>query len=331
MPIVDSAEWSLFLKAHPDAHLLQTAPWGDLKASFGWDPVRVVHGDAGAQLLFRQLPLGYSLAYVPKGPVGEGWQALWGEVDGICRTRRAVFLKAEPDRSPAELSSAVSSPPAGFRPSSHGIQPQRTLIVDLTGSEEEILGRMKQKTRYNIRLAGRKDVVVQPSSDVLTFNALLQATGEREEFGVHHPDYYRKAYALFHPPGQCELFLATYQGEPLAGLMAFAHGRRSWYFYGASRDRHRNRMPTYLLQWEAMRWAKRQGCETYDLWGVPDEEETVLEESFTERSDGLWGVYRFKRGFGGELHRTAGSWDRVFRPGLYALYQWWADRRAPVD
>lgn len=89
-------------------------------------------------------------------------------------------------------------------------------------------------------------------------------------------------------------------------------------------------MPTYLLQWEAIRWAKNKGCKIYDLWGIPDHPETVLEDSFLDRSDGLWGVYRFKRGFGGEIQRTIGAYDRVCRPLIYRLYQVYAARRQPT-
>jgi lipid II:glycine glycyltransferase (peptidoglycan interpeptide bridge formation enzyme) len=103
--------------------------------------------------------------------------------------------------------------------------------------------------------------------------------------------------------------------------MVFQYGDRSWYFYGASSDQHRELMPTYLVQWEAMRWAKARGCRTYDLWGVPDEDFDTLEEQFMSRNDGLWGVYRFKRGFGGQLLRASGPWDRVYNPALYALYK----------
>ncbi len=109
--------------------------------------------------------------------------------------------------------------------------------------------------------------------------------------------------------------------------MVFAYGSRAWYFYGASTNQHRHRMPTYLLQWEAMRWARDQGCTEYDLWGVPDEDEHTLEDQFAERSDGLWGVYRFKRGFGGNLRRALGPWDRVYQPVLYTFYRWWVERR----
>ena len=123
------------------------------------------------------------------------------------------------------------------------------------------------------------------------------------------------------PAGQCELVLAQYQGEPLAGVMVFVHGQSAWYFYGASSDRERNRMAPYLAQWEAMRWAKDHGALSYDLWGVPDADEAALEAEFETRHDGLWGVYRFKRGFGGRLVRTIGAWDRVYNPMLYGAYQ----------
>jgi lipid II:glycine glycyltransferase (peptidoglycan interpeptide bridge formation enzyme) len=112
-----------------------------------------------------------------------------------------------------------------------------------------------------------------------------------------------------------------YEDESLGGLMVFTHGRRAWYLYGASSSHHRDRMPNYLLQWEAMRWAKAKGCTTYDLWGVPDFDEAHLEAHFTEHNDGLWGVYRFKRGFGGRLVRATPALVKVYRPLLYRLYR----------
>jgi peptidoglycan pentaglycine glycine transferase (the first glycine) len=188
------------------------------------------------------------------------------------------------------------------------------------------LARMKQKTRYNIKLALKKGVVVHPSDSLDTFYRLMQTTAGREQFGVHTLAYYRQAYELFFLRGECELLVAEYQNQPLAALIVFAHGPRAYYFYGASASDHRDRMPTYLLQWEAMRWARSRGCSEYDLWGVPDKDEEILEKEFTARQDGLWGVYRFKRGFGGELRRSIGPWDRVYHPPLYRLYQWWMCR-----
>lgn len=329
MPSQSSQEWDSFLTQFHNAHLLQSTAWGQLKSAFGWDAARVAAGDTGAQVLFRRLPLGLNLAYIPKGPVGSPseWEVLWPQVDDLCRQRRAVFLKVEPDIWQDEADALwAGSPPPGFRHSPQDIQPLRTLLIDLRPDEDTILASMKQKTRYNIRLAARKEVVVRPSSDLETFSSMMDITGARAEFGVHTLEYYRRAYELFHPLGQCELLQAEYQAEPLAALMVFALGDRAWYLYGASSDKQRNRMSTYLLQWEAMRWAKARACGEYDLWGVPDCDQEQLEEKFTQRNDGLWGVYRFKRGFGGELRRGAGPWDRVYNPVLYAFYRWWMQR-----
>jgi len=170
-------------------------------------------------------------------------------------------------------------------------------------------------------LAIKKEVKVEISNDIDSFNTLMSLTGERDKFSTHSEKYYKRAFEIFGYSGKCVLLLAEFHEKPIASLMAFAQGRRAWYFYGASDDNERNRMPTYLLQWEAMRWAARQGCSEYDLWGVPDFEEDALEENFMERSDGLWGVYRFKRGFGGELKRSAGMYERVLKNSFYHLYR----------
>lgn len=339
MPLLSASEWSDFLEACPRAHLLQTAAWGELKSSFGWQVARLASEEggkaAGAQVFFRPLAPGFSLAYIPKGPLVRGqaqaspeeryrlWQALWPEVDRLCRRKRAVFLKVEPD----DLEDGAAAPPGGFRPSPHAIQPPRTLLIDLSGDEESLLMRMKQKTRYNIRLARRKGIVVRASADLDQFYRLMQVTRQRDRFGVHSQDYYRRAFELFHPRGECELLAAEFEGETLAAIMVFLRGKRAWYFYGASGNEQRQLMPAYLLQWEAMLLARSRGCEEYDLWGVPDADEQSLEANFQQRSSGLWGIYRFKRGFGGRLYRSAGPWDRVYLPAPYGLYRWWVARR----
>jgi lipid II:glycine glycyltransferase (peptidoglycan interpeptide bridge formation enzyme) len=201
------------------------------------------------------------------------------------------------------------------------VQPRRTITVDLGPSEDAILGKMKQKCRYNIRLAEKKGVAVRPWADIGAFHEMLVTTGRRDEFAVHSAAYYQRVQELFRDAGMCELLAAEYEGLTLAALMVFARGRRAWYVYGGSTDLERERMPNYLLQWEAMRWAKRRGCDEYDLWGVPDEDEAALEAGFAERHEGLWGVYRFKRGFGGMVRRAAQAVDRVYKPLLYRAYQ----------
>lgn len=335
--------WDAFVAAHPAGHILQTPAWGRLKAAFGWTCVRVALADqgrivAGAQLLIRPLPLRLaSVAYIPKGPLVDwddhaGGAALWRAIDAAARVQQAAFLKIEPDieDSPAWRERLAR---LGFRPSPQTLQPPRTIEVDIAPDEETILGAMKPKTRYNIGLAQRKGVSVRQGSeaDLPVFHQLMAETAQRDRFAVHSPDYYALAYRLFVPAGRAALLIAEYEGEPLAALMVFALGRRAWYFYGASSDRHRNRMPTYLLQWEAIRWARARGCILYDLWGVPDEDEETLEAQFTQRQDGLWGVYRFKRGFGGRLVRSVGAWDRVYNVPLYWIYTQYINRKGTGD
>ncbi len=328
-------DWDGFVAHHPAGHLLQTAGWAALKARFGWDSQLVTQeygGEltAGAQVLYRFTPGRlFCVAYVPKGPVVD-WErtgrarSVLQEVVTQARKRRAIFLRIEPGLLEEEVPTlSALMHEAGFWPVDRAIQPRRTILLDISGSEEEILARMKQKTRYNIRLAGRKGVKVRQGGpdEVSVFCSLAEATGERNRFGVHSPAYYQAAYALFAPNDQVGLLLAEFEGTPLAALMVFALGKTAWYLYGASGDEERRRMPAYLLQWEAIRWARARGCTQYDLWGVPDEDEETLEAEFAGRSDGLWGVYRFKRGFGGCLVRSAGAFDRVFNRPLYWLYR----------
>lgn len=317
---MDSTMWTDYIEGFPQAHVLQTSAWGMLKSSFGWRERWIQANDAGAQILFRKLPLGFTLAYIPKGPIGEWLPELLPAINQVCKEERAFMLKIEPD-AVWDSGLADQLQAHGFSPSAQTIQPQRTITVDLRPDEDEILALMKQKTRYNIRLANRKGVTVQPWNDVQAFSAMTLETAERDQFGAHSHAYFQRAYDLFHPFAGCELFVAEVESAPVAAMMVFARGQRAWYFYGASLSIHREKMPTYLLQWEAMRWAKARGCTSYDLWGIPDADEKTLEEQFTSRSDGLWGVYRFKRGFGGKIFRSMGAWDLPYNPMLNQLYQ----------
>ena len=330
--------WDAFVAAHASAHILQTPAWGTLKAHFGWQVDRVALANSrgellgGAQILYRPLPLRLgTMAYIPKGPLApmdwwtkqapDAMHMLWQAIHRAARQRNARWLKVEaPFEESASLADALTQ--AGFRPGLQNIQPVRTIMLDIADDEEAILRRMKQKTRYNIRLSARKGVTVRQGTrdDLLAFIAMTRITAERDDFGVHAPAYYEQAYDLFAPAGRAALLIASYEGRDLAGVMVFALGRTAWYFYGASTNEERQRMPTYAVQWAAIQWAKTQGCTTYDLWGVPDADAETLEAQFTERHDGLWGVYRFKRGFGGRLVRQMPAWDCVYSPPIYQLY-----------
>jgi peptidoglycan pentaglycine glycine transferase (the first glycine) len=329
------AAWDAFVERRADGHALQTSAWAALKSRFGWDASRVAvlsagQVMAGASVLFRRLPFGLgTLAYIPKGPLVD-WDnallvsALFDGLNKLCRARRAFALKLEPD-----IAENTQYPIPAFEtlcPSSP-VQPRRTILLDLTKTEDELLAAMHQKTRYNIRLAARKGVVVREGleNDLPAFYALTQVTGARDNFGVHSADYYRAAFESFAPHGWARLLVAEVHEagidpKPIAAIMVFAFGNKAWYMYGASGDEHRERMPNHALQWEAIRWAKSKGCATYDLWGVPDEDEATLEAQYLERNEGLWGVYRFKRGFGGRLVRYIGAFDRVYNPLLYRAF-----------
>ncbi len=317
---VNLETWNEFGLNHPNAHLLQSGAWGELKTAFGWKAVRLISGANGAQVLFRRLPGGFSIGYVAKGPVVFDLN-FSAELDLVCREEKAIFIKIEPDLWESDGEPVLLKQPGWIR--SNPIQPRRTVVVDLETTEEDLLARMKQKTRYNIRLAEKKEIIVRPSEDVGVFHQMSVMTSKRDGFGIHAPGYYQKIYDLFKPSGQIELLLAYYHDQPIAGLMVMAQGDTSWYMYGASTEAERNRMPTYLIQWEAMKWARERGCKRYDLWGIPDMDEEDLEGKFEEKQshEGLWGVYRFKRGFGGEVLRSVGAWDKVYYPGIYRLYQ----------
>ncbi|MCB9456698.1 MAG: peptidoglycan bridge formation glycyltransferase FemA/FemB family protein [Anaerolineaceae bacterium] len=324
-------EWDLFVSRQPRAHVLQQAAWGSLKGAYGWDTARVALSDgttirAGAQVLFRGLPLRLgTMAYLSMGPYvdePELWPQFWVALDELSRRHGAAFLKWEPGiYQPGE------SPPDfagwGFHESPQTVQPPRTILIDISRDEEAILAGMNQGTRRKIRQSLKNEVQYfeGTQADVATFTAMMQTTGTRNAFGVHEPAYYEKAYELFVPSGDAALILAEHEGDPLAGLMVFAKGATAWYLYGASSNTKRNLMAAYGVQWRAIQWARARGCTVYDMWGVPDADEDTLEAQFQERSDGLWGVYGFKRGWGGEVVRSAGAWDKVYNPLVYNAYK----------
>ena len=324
--------WDRIVADAPEGHLLQTWAWGELKAAYGWTPRRyLVERDgapvAAAQVLYRRLGP-YTMGYVPKGPVlldddPTTAESLWGAIHAAAKKMRAIAMKVEPEWLDADAAAHARLQGWGFRPEAETVQPRRTIVVDLDGDEDEILARMKAKWRYNIRLSARKDVAVAAVGleGLGTFYDLMRITGERDRFGVHSRDYYERALALFAPLDRAQLFLASYEGEPLGGLMAFAFNGSAYYMYGASSNAHRERMPNHGLQWRAMQWARERGCRQYDFWGITDIEGDPA-------SADLSGVERFKGGFGGRVVRYVGAYDHVYRPLLYRLLQLaWARRR----
>ncbi len=342
--ITERAAWNEALRALPGAHILQTWEWGAFKQrETGWTPDRLAWRDgsgavvAAASVLTRRAgPL--RVMYVPKGPALDHTdldtvRAVLDTLEDMARRRRAVWLKIDPDivagtgipgggdpdrppqDDPAGRAVLELLRARGWRFSASQVQFRNTITLDLTQPEEAILAGMSQGTRRKVRMGPKKGVTVRVAAgedDLRTLYALYTVTGERQGFLVRPAAYYREAWTRFIEAGLATAFLAEWEGQPLAGLVLFHFGPKAWYFYGMSSSDERQRMPTYLLQWEAMRWAKAHGYPVYDFWGAPD--------TFSE-DDPMWGVYRFKDGFGGTVIRHIGAWDYAPSPALYWAYE----------
>jgi peptidoglycan pentaglycine glycine transferase (the first glycine) len=297
------------------------------------------HCVAAALILKRQiLRNGFaarlSILYSPKGPLLD-WsdevlrKRVLNDLQAFAKKQGAIFLKTDPD---VVLGTGVPQAEddyidkggqvvmselkrRGWLYSSDQIQFKNTVLIDLNPSEEELLAQMKQKTRYNIRLAEKKGVNLRVGNqeDLGMLYKMYAETSIRDGFVIRDEDYYKTVWNLFMKAGSpaCVPLIADVNGEPVAAIFVFYFAERAYYVYGMSRDKHREKMPTYLLQWEAIKRAKTMGCRVYDLWGAPD----VLDES-----DSMWGVYRFKEGLGGKVVRTLGAWDFAPHPFWYKLY-----------
>ena len=314
---LDHREWSRLIDRSPSPSFLQSEAWGDLKARFGWRTFRlgVVDADgaaqAGLQLLTRAArPLkflpGAGVAYIPRGPVGpvpgQAFRPLLAEAVRVAAGTGASFLRIEP---PVESLDTVGPVLAdlGFTRTRQYIQIRATGYLDLRPPEQDILAGFKSKTRYNVRLAARRGVEVRVATagaDLDSFYKMTVVTGGRDGFAVHGQDYYDAVWQAFQPDDG-RLLLASVDGRDVAALFAVRCGSVATYLYGASTGAHRGAMPNYLLQWEAIRWGRDRGCETYDLWGLEDPE---IDD------DPMAGVNRFKEGFMPRKVLHPGAYDR---------------------
>ncbi len=311
-PPQPSDSWDLQLN-DLGGHLLQSWRWGAFKQRHGWNAHRLLvndpAGSAMAQVLYRYRgPV--SIGYIPRGPALSGdphilWPLLLKEIDASARRNRAIATIIEPDR-PLGLTGALKS--AGVVRGPEHLQPGRTVKVPI-GKDDDMLKRMHQKTRYNVRLAQRRGVVIERGSGDETgidaFYGLMRDTAERNEFGIHSRDYYEDFLRVF-ADDSVMLFARVDEGALGAVLIAARFGKEAVYMYGASSTQHRAHGAAFLLQFEAMRWAREHGCSTYDLWGIPDDDpETVSSDSKGSiagtKGDDWRGLYRFKTGFGGEI------------------------------
>lgn len=330
--------WQQTLSRLPYAHALQSWVWGQFKGRWGWTamPLTMVIGEnhaesiAAAMVLKRQLPrLPFCVLYVPKGPAFDYRDTrlrtqVFSQLEQLARRERAIFIKIDPEivRSWGAENERVSPlgtqvmdtlRARGWKESAEQIQFRNTVEIVLDQTEEQLLAAMKPKTRYNIRLAERKGVVVRAGTaqDLPMIFEMYQTTAVRDGFAIRPRDYYLDGWPALMDAGMAQPLIAEFEGRPIAAVILVRFGERAIYMYGASDNSERERMPNYLLQWEAIRWAKNAGCAVYDMWGAPD--------TFDEE-DRLWGVWRFKAGFNGEVVRFIGAWDYPARPWWYRAY-----------
>jgi len=338
---VTRTEWDGWLGSSPGGgHVLQGYEWGEFKRRQGWKPVRLVlarDGEVvglGQFLVYNTAPVPGALMYCPKGPWlpwydEKAVRAFFGGVRAIAGRIGAHTVKIEPEVLEQQKDVKVLLGDIGFHKARYDLNIKSTLVLDLSRSEEDLLAGMKSRTRYNVRLAARKGVEVveqKLEKGFGTFYEWMEATSERKEGYVLRRSraYLRSVMRAMHDVGQGRLFFAEHEGTPLAGMYVFTFGEKYWYMYGASSDEKRNLKPNYILQWEVMRWAKERGLTHYDMVGVPKPEEL-------DESSSLWGVYKFKEGFGGEMVDTIGCFDLPikraraaawykFEPVYYRMY-----------
>jgi len=323
--VINEEEYERFLQTHPKGHFLQSVKWARLKSNW-MHKIIVVRDNEGnikgsMSLLIRKLPfLNYTIMYSPRGPVCDihdydTIKELVEKAKVIASIYKSYVLKIDPDieKDDEEFKRIVSE--LGFKAKNNtknfeAIQPQFVFRLDIKNkTEEEIMMGFHQKVRYNIRLAMRKGVEIRIGSkeDIPEFHKIMLETGIRDKFVVRSASYFERMLDVL-GPDNIRLYLAYYQGKMIAGTIAIVYGNKCWYLYGASSNEHRNVMPNYLLQWEMIKWALERGCDIYDFRGVSGD---------LNENNPLYGLYRFKKGFGGKFTEFVGELDYVFNPFIY--------------
>jgi peptidoglycan pentaglycine glycine transferase (the first glycine) len=323
-----AADWDAFVTTNR-GDVKQSYEWGDFRQELKWgvQRLRVKDGDTvhlSALVMEKPLPLGYSFYYCPEGPavLNNDWSDSQNQVAFQTLTEylkrhkgsKVLFLKVDPPQR-AETFPLGWLEGLGFQGSPEHIQPAVVAHVDLTGTEDEILARMKQKGRYNIRYAAKKGVTVRSGSseqDLATFYALMQQTAKRQ--GITHRSH--EYFALFrkHFMEEADLakfFIAEYEGKPVAVTLMTFFGHEAIYLYGGSSTEDRNVFGSYAVQWAAMQEAKRRGCTNYHMTGI----------AHSDDPGNAWaGLRQFKLKFGAEVVDLLGARDQLYHPLLYKFF-----------
>jgi lipid II:glycine glycyltransferase (peptidoglycan interpeptide bridge formation enzyme) len=282
--------------------VLQSWEWGEFRRHHGWRPLRLI-GEAGAaQVLLRSAPGLGSIAYAPHGPLAS-------EGGDLGAALRAVSERARDEG--AHLIDVEPRTPEGEFPASDGfekiesIQPRCTLVIDVLDDAEKQLSGFPKDTRYGVRRAGREGVEAGPTEnleeDLEAFMGLHEETAERQSFAVRPREYYRRLMREL----PARLIVAKKDGELMAGAIVLTFGEEAFYLYGASTRQGDNLYASYLAQFEALSAAREAGAKRYDMYGIP---------CAPTEDHPLWGVYKFKKKFGGREERYAGTHEKTLRP-----------------
>lgn len=318
------AEYEAFLQRHPKGHFAQSALWAKQKPAWTWQAL-ICRDEAGQikgtiAFLIRKMPIvRRKMMYVCRGPVCDledkaTFAELIAAAKELAKREKAYVIKIDPDVPSTNVDFAKTLEDLGFRTRDTGknfeaIQPKYVFRLYLNDrTEEEILASFHQKWRYNIRLAVKKGVEVRLCGKEMVpeFARIMVETGVRDNFATRPPEYFS---AMLDNLGEhCRLYMAFYEGKPIAGTLAILYGDKVWYLYGASSNEYRNLMPNYLLQWNMIQWAIENHCRVYDFRGVSGD---------ISEDNPHYGLYRFKKGFGGEFTEFVGEYDYVIQRLAY--------------
>jgi peptidoglycan pentaglycine glycine transferase (the first glycine) len=320
-------EYKNFIESNHKGHFMQGHEWAKVKSEWKWEAIieRDESGKiiGGLSVLIRPIPfLPYTLMYAPRGPVCDiqDKKVLSALLDGVqllAKKHKAYQFKIDPDVLSSDTTFTETMKKFGFMLSSggenfEGIQPRFVFRMNVFGkTEDEMMQSFHSKTRYNIRVAIKNKVEVKICDKQMLdeFLPIMRETGKRDGFPTRPKAYFERMMDTFGT--QCRLYMAYYEGKPIAGTIAIQYGDKTWYLYGASANEFRNMMPNYLLQWEMIKWSLETNCNIYDFRGVSGD---------LSESNPLYGLYKFKKGFNGDLTEFAGEFDLILnKPICFAV------------
>ena len=325
----DTLEYKKFLEGHERCNFQQSLEWGNVKTN--WKKEVILSEDKDGKIKgslcvwIRKIPIFGNIMYSARGPVCDihDEDVLKDLTEGanlLAKKYNAFVLRIEPDILKTDekfreiiqkLNYKIKDDSKDFKDE---IQPRFVFRLDIKDkTENEIFNNFQSKTRYNVRLATKKGVVIKEGTreDLKDFHDIMVETGERDDFIIRSLSYFEKMYDEM-APKHMKLLMAYYEGKPIAGIIPIMYGNKVWYLYGASSNKHRNLMPNYLLQWTMIKEAIERKADMYDFRGVSG----VVDESHPQ-----YGLYRFKKGFNAEFTEFIGEVYMPYKPLVYKTYK----------